>query len=174
MCGIIGVVSKNVFDSNDALKILKKLEYRGYDSFGIATDNGFMEKHIGEITSLEKNNCTKALCHTRWATHGAITEVNAHPHTDCRKKIFIVHNGIIENYLDIKSELQKNGCCFTSNTDSEVIAHFFEQYENVIDGIRAFFKHAEGNFAIALMKKGDDNLYAFKRGSPLADRKSVV
>lgn len=169
MCGIIGMVSKNNFSSNDVIKMLKRLEYRGYDSFGIATDTGLFEKEVGEIRPVRSNECNLAILHTRWATHGGVTKTNAHPHTDCSGSIFLVHNGIIENYLELKKNLQ--GHNFVSETDTEVIAHYFEEKlktKPMKEAMVDFMKEAEGTFAVVMMIKGDRNLYAFKRGSPLS------
>ena len=177
MCGIIGM-ARNNFSSEEALEMLKRLEYRGYDSFGIATDSGLFEKEVGEIkpvknntqnVSLENYNCNLAICHTRWATHGSVTRENAHPHTDCSGKIFVVHNGIISNYQELKKSL--HGHKYTSETDTEVIAHFFEEElktKSVTEAVSDFFRQAEGEFAVVMMIKGDKNLYALKRGSPLS------
>lgn len=178
MCGIIGVVSDRDFNVNDALKMLKKLEYRGYDSFGVATNTGLLEKRTGSIKNIDNVVCRTAIAHTRWATHGAVNETNAHPHTDCSQSVFVVHNGIIENYEEMKKELHEKGCCFASETDSEVIAHFFEKEPDVLKAVEKFFSIAEGNFAVVLLKKGDEKLYAFKRGSPLclgfADGQAII
>lgn len=173
MCGIIGIAGKNEFSVNDMLKTLKRLEYRGYDSYGFVTDNGFLMKKIGEISFVQGEENSKfrmAIAHTRWATHGGIAEENAHPHTDCQGKIFIVHNGIIENYIDIKNSLEKNGHEFVSQTDSEVIAHYFEdklKSKSMEDSIQDFFSDAEGTFAVLIYQEGSDRIYAFKRDSPL-------
>ncbi len=167
MCGIIGLAKKS--DSDEALSMLKRLEYRGYDSFGVATDSGFVHKEVGEIKPVESENCTLAIAHTRWATHGGVTRENAHPHADCSGNIFIVHNGIIDNYLELKETLQ--GHRFQGQTDSEVIAHFFEETLktcSIREAVEKFFLTAKGEFAVILMIKGDKNLYAFKRGSPLS------
>ena len=136
MCGITGYIGKK-----QALPIifsnLKKLEYRGYDSAGVVFFNttGKIEKikAIGQLSNLEKKlklssslPLTAAIGHTRWATHGVPNEINAHPHTDCRKEIFLVHNGIIENHKALKAELQKLGHKFHSQTDTEVVPHLME------------------------------------------------
>ncbi len=169
MCGIIGMASKEEFGSNDLIKMLKRLEYRGYDSFGIATDSGLFEKEVGEIRPVKENKCRLALGHCRWATHGGVTRENAHPHADCKGNILLVHNGIISNYQELKSSL--SGHNFTSETDTEVIAHFFEEKLKTMgmkSAVTDFFRVAEGEFAIVMMVKGDKNLYALKRGSPLS------
>ncbi len=168
MCGIIGMARES-FSSDDALKMLKRLEYRGYDSFGIATDSGLFEKEIGEIKKVKNNSCSLAIAHTRWATHGGVTKENAHPHFDCSKNIFLVHNGIIDNYLEIKQSLGNH--VFHGQTDTEVMAHFFEEklkFMSVKEAVEEFFRTVSGEFAIVLMIKGDENLYAMKRGSPLS------
>src|SRR3989338_7976407 len=169
MCGIIGIVSQNNFGIKDVMKMLKRLEYRGYDSFGIATNSGLFEKEIGEVRLVKNLQCSMALAHTRWATHGGVTKANAHPHKDCTGNITIVHNGIIENYLELKKQLPKH--VFVSETDTEVIAHYLEEKtrtEPIRDAITDFMKDAQGTFAVVVMVKGDKNLYAFKRGSPLS------
>ncbi|MBI2578211.1 MAG: glutamine--fructose-6-phosphate transaminase (isomerizing) [Candidatus Aenigmarchaeota archaeon] len=168
MCGIIGIVSKNLFSSEDLLRALKRLEYRGYDSFGYATNSGILEKDIGEIRLLSSNECTTAIGHTRWATHGGVTKLNAHPHADCKNEIFIVHNGIIENYLELKEKLR--GHVFRSETDSEVIAHYLEEKlktKPMREAIIDFINEAEGTFAVVVLQKSGQQLYAFKRDSPL-------
>ena len=169
MCGIIGIVSQNNFGSNDVMKMLKRLEYRGYDSFGIATNSGLFEKEIGEVRLVKNLQCSMALAHTRWATTGGVTKENAHPHKDCTGNIVLVHNGIIENYLELKNKLP--GHEFSSETDTEVIAHYIEEKiktKSIRDAIVDFMKEAQGTFAVVVMVKGDKNLYAFKRGSPLS------
>ena len=169
MCGIIGIVSQDNFGSNDVMKMLKRLEYRGYDSFGIATNSGLFEKEIGEVRLVKNLQCSMALAHTRWATTGGVTKENAHPHKDCTGNIVLVHNGIIENYLELKNKLP--GHEFSSETDTEVIAHYIEEKiktKSIRDAIVDFMKEAQGTFAVVAMVKGDKNLYAFKRGSPLS------
>lgn len=130
MCGIVGYIgfrsAKEVL-----LKSLKRLEYRGYDSAGVAIVNGKINiaKKKGYIDSLEFGfDGTLGIGHTRWATHGVPEDRNAHPFLDCKGDIAIVHNGIIENYMVLKEELVNRGHKFTSDTDSEVIAHLIEEY----------------------------------------------
>ncbi len=177
MCGIVGIVSKKGFSvKKDLLKALKKLEYRGYDSVGYALDNGKLEKDIGQIDGfLDKIKDSKAIAgiaHTRWATHGNVTKRNAHPHLNKNKDLFIVHNGIIENFSEIKHELKEKGYVFQTETDSETIVHYFDdklkQGKNMEQSIKSFIKDAKGTFAILLLKKDENRLYAIKRDSPLA------
>lgn len=134
MCGIFGVVGHEPAGPL-LLEGLKKLEYRGYDSCGIATlydDRIHVRKGIGKIDAVEKSQKisrapgTVGMSHSRWATHGGVTDQNAHPHTDCQGKIALVHNGIIENYQELKAELTRQGHVFSSQTDTEVIAHLLE------------------------------------------------
>lgn len=177
MCGIVGVFGKTT--TNEVLNTLKRLEYRGYDSFGIVTEN-FFEKEIGQIHNLKNNDCNIAISHTRWATHGGVTKENSHPHYDCNEKIFIVHNGILENYKELKSELENKGHIFRSQTDSEVIAHFLEEKrktKSMTEGIKDFFNEAKGEFAIIAFERGIEKLYAFKSGSPMVmglDDKRII
>src|SRR3990167_6800265 len=145
MCGIFGYVGKR----SDAAKIvfegLKSLEYRGYDSWGVVakatsdkqheTSNKlFIEKHVGKIGNLTLNsqlstlNSNAALGHTRWATHGGVTRENAHPHLDCTGNISVVHNGIIENFEELKKDLISKGHVFKSQTDTELVPHLIEEY----------------------------------------------
>ena len=136
MCGIVGYLGeKNTKEI--LLDGLKELEYRGYDSAGIAVlqDGNFSNyKAVGKLINLEektKNFTTDSFAagigHTRWATHGKVTKENAHPHLDCKQKIAIVHNGIIENHVELRDSLKAKGHSFKSETDSEVIAHLIEE-----------------------------------------------
>ena len=172
MCGIVGIVSTREFSSQDLIDGLKKLEYRGYDSAGIAMMDKeiYIEKSVGDISNLRKKIKDRkgklGIAHTRWATHGNVSEKNAHPHLSCNKEIAIVHNGIIKNFAELRNEFEKKGHKFNSDTDSELIAHFFEG-KDIKKSIPELFKKFKGEFAVLLMKKGDDKIYAFKRGSPL-------
>ncbi len=178
MCGIVGVVSKkNVVPK--ILDGLKKLEYRGYDSAGIAVlENGKFKtvKEEGKIANLEvalKENPAQSaigIGHTRWATHGRPSKQNAHPHAS--SKVCVVHNGIIENYQEIKEKLQKNGVKFLSQTDTEVVPHLIEFYYKKTADIKQslILASAEihGTLALAVIFKGHEDVIAFvKKGSPL-------
>ncbi|MEM7815084.1 MAG: glutamine--fructose-6-phosphate transaminase (isomerizing) [Candidatus Aenigmatarchaeota archaeon] len=174
MCGIVGMVRERPFSVSDILAALKRLEYRGYDSWGIATADGVLQKGIGTMPSAfaQEASAKAAIAHTRWATHGGVTVANAHPHADCSGSLLVVHNGILENYKELKESLERIGHAFKSQTDTEVIAHFFEekmkQGETIEESVPEFLKIAQGTFAILLMKKGGDRIYALKRDSPLA------
>jgi glucosamine--fructose-6-phosphate aminotransferase (isomerizing) len=173
MCGIVGIVLQKEFTTTELLKSLKRLEYRGYDSVGYATVEGILQKDVGEIDDFVKtvpeNKTRAAVSHTRWATHGGVTQINAHPHASCHNTLYIVHNGIIENYEKIKEEL--SGHKFVSETDSEVIAHFIEQRITeglpVKEAVESFMKVARGTYAGLVILKGEEKIYAFKKDSPL-------
>ncbi len=177
MCGILGYVGNNK-GVESVFKGLENLEYRGYDSAGIAFKKaGELKiiKEVGRIKNLEKlldfdEPSNLAIGHTRWATHGAVTKENAHPH-HC-EHITIVHNGIIENYLELKAELKKKGYVFYSETDSEVacvlLNDLYKKYNDINKAIIEFQKKAIGAYAIGLIKDDDNNnLYAIKKNSPL-------
>ena len=171
MCGIVGYIgfrsAKEVL-----LKSLKRLEYRGYDSAGVAIVNGKINiaKKKGYIDSLEfEFDGTLGIGHTRWATHGVPEDRNAHPFLDCKGDIAIVHNGIIENYMVLKEELVNKGHKFTSDTDSEVIAHLIEEHYQG-DFKEAFLKavrELKGSFAIVAINKNERKIMAAKKDSPL-------
>jgi glucosamine--fructose-6-phosphate aminotransferase (isomerizing) len=174
VCGIIGVVREKKISLTEPVEMLKRLEYRGYDSFGFASNTGFLEKSVGQIGRYHadpENKSRVFIGHTRWATHGLVTEKNAHPHTSCNGEVMIVHNGIIENYEDLKKELESKGHKFISQTDSEVIAHFFEEAlknkMSMKEAMTEFMNKFKGTFAILVVRKGDDRIYALKRFSPL-------
>lgn len=182
MCGIVGYVGKK-----KALPILidglKRLEYRGYDSAGIViVKNGeiIVEKSAGKVSELEKKtkkleeagklDGTIGVAHTRWATHGKATKINAHPHTSCDNKVWIVHNGIVENYSALKDDLIERGHKFKSETDSEVIAHLIEEnYKgNLKDAVSKTIKLLEGTYSIIVVHKDEpENLVIAKCGSPI-------
>jgi glucosamine--fructose-6-phosphate aminotransferase (isomerizing) len=175
MCGIVGMVSGQAFDTIDVIRALKRLEYRGYDSVGIATSEGLVTKDIGEINDFIKGfNSGKArlaISHTRWATHGKVTKENAHPHVSNDGNVIVVHNGIIENYEMMRRRLMDKGYIFQSQTDTEVIANFIQDRLDsglgIEDSIKSFMHDAEGTFAILLLLKDHGTLYAIKRDSPL-------
>jgi len=174
MCGIVGYIGDKFVDSVLVVG-LQRLEYRGYDSAGIATINEHNElgicKRKGKLKILD--DCLKqsplggniGIGHTRWATHGEPNEINAHPHTDCNREIIVVHNGIIENYNELKTELTKSGHKFVSETDTEVIPHLIEK--NIKEGksfeqaVRDAVLRCKGSYAIAVMsaKEPDKLIY---------------
>ena len=175
MCGIFGFTGSQKHNSNLVFNGLKSLEYRGYDSWGIAVDTpkGLIdEKHLGKITNRPKNipDSSISIGHTRWATHGGISLSNCHPHFSSDRQVALVHNGIVENYQQLKSELKKQGHKFTTQTDSEVIAHLIEQYykkNNFQEAVRLAFLDLKGLNAIAVIKHLDNQLIVAKKGSPL-------
>lgn len=177
MCGIIGYVGHRTA-APFLLRGLKNLEYRGYDSAGIATCSRttlVVRKGVGRVDALDKKLQFESLegeigiAHTRWATHGAVSERNAHPHTDSTGTIAIVHNGIIENYRSLKEELVSRGHKFKSDTDSEVIAHLIE--ENIAHGFERAcieaFNSLEGSYAILVIKEGEERIIGIRKDSPL-------
>jgi len=159
------------------LQGLKKLEYRGYDSSGVALlegENILAFRKKGKITELEKDLSGKefaSICgigHTRWATHGIPSERNAHPHVDCHRNIALVHNGIIENYRQLREELEKEGHRFSSETDSEVIAHLLEGEDNPLKRILGVVKKIQGSYALAIIFKEEPGVvYGVRKSSPL-------
>jgi len=179
MCGIVAYVgSKQCQDL--MLEGLKRLEYRGYDSAGIATmHNGKITvvKTIGRVANLEDKletvggvRGTIGMCHTRWATHGGVTDPNAHPHTDDRAGICLIHNGIIENYASLKTYLQEKGHVFKSQTDTEVLAMLIgELYDGDLEAaVQAALREVTGAYGIVVMcEKEPETLVAARKGSPL-------
>ena len=178
MCGIIGIASNQSVSSN-IINSLKKLEYRGYDSAGIATiSNGLIDekKCAGRVDNLEKilfknpSNGILGIGHVRWATHGVPSKENAHPHSS--EDVSVVHNGIIENSNDLKKDLEKKGYKFKSQTDTEVITFlltdFLKSY-NIVKSINKTLEKLQGSFALGIIFKNFDNIVAgARRGSPLA------
>jgi glucosamine--fructose-6-phosphate aminotransferase (isomerizing) len=178
MCGIIGYIgSKSVVPI--LVEGLKKLEYRGYDSAGIAVVNGDriqVRRVKGKISALEKSldeaplNGSYGLGHTRWATHGRPCEENAHPHQDCTGSLIVVHNGIIENYLPLKRKLKEEGHTFRTETDTEVIAHLVEKYfkGSLEEAVLHTVQEIEGAYAIAVLSTQDKGkIVAVKSGPPV-------
>src|SRR5215475_2184402 len=175
MCGIVGYVGqKRVVPV--IIEGLQKLEYRGYDSAGIAVaGNGAglqVRRAEGKLRNLQEaiQQCpldgTYGIGHTRWATHGRPTEENAHPHRDCTGKVVVVHNGIVENYVSLKKTLAEEGHHFTTETDTEVVAHLIERYflqtgnghrPSLEDAVRKTLKELTGVFALAVICADDPN-----------------
>jgi len=180
MCGIIGYVG-NKKATSVILEGLRRLEYRGYDSAGLAVLDGgtlSIHKEKGKIAQLAHALNGHLLCgslgigHTRWATHGEPNKINAHPHTDCTRKIVVVHNGIVENYQVLKERLRANNHRFCSDTDSEVIAHLIEDHlDDVGDfmkAVRLTLQELEGTYALAILYKDTPHRFiAARKGSPL-------
>ena len=179
MCGIIACIGTD--DAVDRVVTgLENLEYRGYDSAGIAIQNGkelAVRKRAGKISELVNTlvedipEGETGIGHTRWSTHGPPTDANAHPHTNETGEIATVHNGVISNYEELRAELKDAGHEFTSETDTEVIPHLVERYYergmNTKEAFRAAVDRLEGSYAIALMFQGEDAVHAARQGSPL-------
>ena len=180
MCGIIGATG-----DQPALPLLleglARLDYRGYDSAGVVLQTGdglWLERKKGKLSELEAavggapRDAAAGIGHTRWATHGRPSDANAHPHTDCSGRLALVHNGIIENYVELGDEVSAAGHELTSETDTEVLAHLIELYmaggASLADAVRACLSRVDGSFAIACLHADDPELIvAARRGSPL-------
>jgi len=178
MCGIVGYTGYR-----QAMPVLmdglKRLEYRGYDSAGIVLfEDGRLvaEKKAGKIKRLEEKlsemnfNSGHGIAHTRWATHGEPTDLNAHPHYDCREKIALVHNGIIENYRTLKQFLTEKGHNIRTDTDTEILAHLVEEHYdgNLTEAVRNALMQVEGTYGIAVISSDNpDVIVAARQGSPL-------
>ena len=177
MCGIVGYIG-----THKAVPIildgLKRLEYRGYDSAGLAVYCGDDQLEVrrakGKLRNLEEAirmspvDGTFGIGHTRWATHGRPTEENAHPHRDCKGDIVVVHNGIVENYLSLKKQLEFEGHAFKTETDTEIIAHLVEKHfqGNLEEAVRASVKQLTGVFALAVISRSDPNKIVAARSGP--------
>ncbi len=179
MCGIIGYIGQRQVVPL-IIEGLRKLEYRGYDSAGIAVVNNgelSIRRSAGKLGNLETALAADPLSgeyglgHTRWATHGRPTEENAHPHRDCKGRIVVVHNGIIENYLELKRELQSQGHTFVTETDTEVVAHLVErewQNDGLDGAVRRAMTRLRGLFALVLLSADDpQKLVAVRNGPPV-------
>jgi glucosamine--fructose-6-phosphate aminotransferase (isomerizing) len=181
MCGIFGCILKNDEVAKAIHASLKRLEYRGYDSVGEATIHQgklFIKKDVGKIDEvhalldLDTLPGKVGLGHTRWATHGAPSKVNAHPHTDCEEQIAVVHNGIIENFAELRKELEDHGHVFRSKTDTEVIAHLVEERMRdgvgLKDAVAEAVRRLDGSYAIAVISiQEPDKIICVRKESPL-------
>jgi glucosamine--fructose-6-phosphate aminotransferase (isomerizing) len=178
MCGIVGYIGrKNAVPL--LMEGLKRLEYRGYDSAGIAVlSDGTVKqtKSMGKLARLESVlkqeplSGSTAIGHTRWATHGRPSDRNAHPHSDCKKEIAVVHNGIIENYLSLKEKLKALGHRFRSETDTEILAHLIEEYYDgsLEEAVRKALREVQGSYAIGVISVREPGvLVAARKESPL-------
>ncbi|MCE5215209.1 MAG: glutamine--fructose-6-phosphate transaminase (isomerizing) [Methanobacterium sp.] len=180
MCGIVGCILKDKESAPVLLECVKKLEYRGYDSVGIATSDKEIriKKDQGKIDDFRKKIDLNELpgkmgiAHVRWATHGLPTKENAHPHTDCNNRIAVVHNGIIENFKDLRSELEDSGHKFSSDTDTEIIPHLIESYmaegKSLEEAIRFATRKIKGSYALAIMSLDEPGIIiGVRKESPL-------
>lgn len=177
MCGIFAYIGKRRNAPEIVFEGIKLLEYRGYDSWGISFVSSknklVLEKHIGKIGSsklMSKSKSNIALAHTRWATHGGVTDENAHPHLDCKNQIAVIHNGIIENYQELKYKLSKNNHSFKSETDTEVVSHLIEDELvtcNIKKSVFSVFKSLHGSNAICVLDLKSESIFACRNGSPL-------
>lgn len=186
MCGIVGYIGYKRA-APILIKSLKRLEYRGYDSCGIAVaDKGEIQlfKNIGRIFELEgtlpRVSGNAGIGHTRWATHGAPSTVNAHPHLDCHGKIAVVHNGIIENYFNLKRQLINEGHIFLSETDTEVVVHLVEKYYrgNLSDAVQQAIKEISGTYAVGVLDSVANEIVIARKESPvvigLGDKENFI
>ncbi|MDP9353604.1 MAG: class II glutamine amidotransferase, partial [Chloroflexota bacterium] len=180
MCGIFAYAGRQTNAADMILDGLRRLEYRGYDSWGVAVrDNGgiLTEKQVGKIgqARVSMPESTAGFGHTRWATHGRVTQGNAHPHTDCTGRLALIHNGIVENHDELRREVLATGHTLQSDTDSEVVVHLLEdglarrdgEPSALADVVREAFSRLEGMNAIMVLDSRSDTLVAVKNGSPL-------
>src|SRR5262245_1986985 len=180
MCGIFGYVGSDPGAADLVLRGLKKLEYRGYDSWGVAVghaDRVVLERRIGKTgeAAPELPSSTIGIGHTRWATHGGVTEQNAHPHLDCAGRLALIHNGIVSNYRELREPLARAGHRFCSETDTEVVAHLIEDClagtpagpDQLVVATMAAFRRLRGLNAIAVAHVASGQIAAAKSGSPL-------
>jgi len=180
MCGIVGYVGEKPAGF-ELLQRLKNMEYRGYDSAGVATISEgelLIRKGVGKLEDVQKEHNLDQLLgfigigHVRWATHGKATPINSHPHSDCRHKIAVVHNGIIENYRELRDKLEKKEHTFVSETDSEVIPHLIEDYMDtgvsLVEAVAKTAKQLKGSYAIIVTATADPwKLVGIRQDSPL-------
>jgi len=174
MCGIFGYTGKDSA-APILLEGLRALEYRGYDSSGIAIAGRFAVKAVGPVENLKISGVGdefSGIAHTRWATHGEPTEINAHPHTDCSNQLWLVHNGIIENYKELKNKLEAEGCLFHSDTDTEALVHLIEYHlkkaPSLEEAVIFSLKEVQGTYGIALSySKEPEKIIAARKGAPV-------
>ena len=184
MCGIVGYVGKETA-APLLIACAKNLEYRGYDSFGVAVYDGSQVnlcKDVGQIASVEKKTSMKSLvgnigiAHTRWATNGTVTKTNSHPHLSFDQKVYLVHNGIIENYQTLRTLLATYNIACSTETDSEVIAHLLayhaQKTNSFLEALRTTLEVIEGSYALAILYNDDKRLYFARKDSPLVIGKS--
>ncbi|MFX1298273.1 MAG: glutamine--fructose-6-phosphate aminotransferase, partial [Promethearchaeota archaeon] len=180
-CGIIGILARDEENIAETIrKSLKRLEYRGYDSVGIATKyNGrlFIRKDKGKIDDIHRKLNFDALPgsigigHTRWATHGEPSQINSHPHTDCKNQIAVVHNGIIENFLELRKQLIDQGHIFKSQTDTEIIPHLIESYmeddNSLENAVELALDELHGTYAVVILEANSKKLICARKDNPL-------
>ena len=178
MCGIVGYIGSQEV-TTVLLEGLRRLEYRGYDSAGVAIQNGTgieVQKLTGRVEGLSASleasplHGTSGIAHTRWATHGAPTEINAHPHTDCTSTIALVHNGIIENADTLRTRLEKAGHTFRTETDTETLAHLIEEAtgDTLEERVISALTHVEGAYGMAVISADDpEKIVVARKGSPV-------
>ena len=182
MCGIIGVVQKRGDVAPFIHQALKRLEYRGYDSVGVTTIEKhklYIKKDQGKVEEVHKNldldemPGSIGIGHTRWATHGVPSMLNSHPHFDCKNEIAVVHNGVIENFMELRKELSAKGHKFKSETDTEIIPHLLEDYMkdgmDLVEAVKEVTKRIEGTYAIVVMstKENENKIVCTRDGNPL-------
>src|ERR1700737_4066703 len=178
MCGIIGYLGERSA-APIIMESLKRLEYRGYDSAGVAIFNEAdgqtsVVKSAAKVDTLverlteEMPQGRLGIGHTRWATHGRPTIINAHPHTDCHKQIMVIHNGIIENFAELRKDLQARGHIFISETDTEVVPHLIEEYDkgDLVAAVREALAKLRGAYAMAIFSQRDPDLLIGARSTP--------
>ena len=181
MCGIIAVIQKRGVVAPFLHQALKRLEYRGYDSVGVTTiaesmlhtkkDKGKIEE-VHKRLNLDEMPGLIGIGHTRWATHGAPSMLNSHPHFDCENKIAVVHNGVIDNFMELRKELSEKGHKFNSETDTEIIPHMIEDFMkeglDLAGAIKKVTERIEGTYAIVAVSTDDsDKIVCTRDGNPL-------
>ncbi|MFC1918779.1 glutamine--fructose-6-phosphate transaminase (isomerizing) [Chloroflexota bacterium] len=185
MCGVVGYIGDKQAKSV-LLNCLSKLEYRGYDSCGIAVGTGDVNvfKDVLRVEALSKTSPrfegTAGIGHTRWATHGAPSQLNAHPHLDCTGSIAVVHNGVVNNFRELRQQLASEGHNFVSETDTEIIPHLIEKYYsgNLEKAVETALRDIDGSYALIVLRAGESRLIAARKDSPLiigtGDRENFI